>query len=285
VAFLYAQTWKALKAMAFGGTKHRPKSRKGSVMENNENFVEQTENVEQTTEQTVEAPVKMFTQEEMNAAVGKAKARERAKAEKQYQREYGELVDVLETATGKRNVAELTDVFRQHYEQRGVKFDKKPDYSAKDIAVLAKEDAAEFIDAGYEDVVEEVDRLANVGMDKLSARERAMFNVLAEYRIKAEQEKELSSIGAIEEEYNSQEFKNFAKMFDRSTPIKDIYDIYRKTKPQKEIKTMGSMKNTHSDDNGVKDFYTVEEARRFTRADYDKNPALFAAVQKSMQKW
>ena len=48
-------------------------------MENNENFVEQTENVEQTTEQTP----KMFTQEEVNEIVGKSKARTRAKVEKE----------------------------------------------------------------------------------------------------------------------------------------------------------------------------------------------------------
>ena len=46
-------------------------------MENNENFVAEqaAENVEQTTEQTP----KMFTQEEVNEIVGKAKARTRAK--------------------------------------------------------------------------------------------------------------------------------------------------------------------------------------------------------------
>ena len=45
------------------------------------------------------------------------------------------------------------------------------------------------------------------------------------------------------------------------------------------------MKNTDSSDNGVKDFYTVDEARKFTKEDYDKNPALFAAVERSMTKW
>ena len=45
-------------------------------MENNENFVAEqvTENVEQTTEQTP----KMFTQDEVNDIVGKAKARTKA---------------------------------------------------------------------------------------------------------------------------------------------------------------------------------------------------------------
>ncbi len=38
---------------------------------------------------------------------------------------------------------------------------------------------------------------------------------------------------------------------------------------------MGSMKNNNSADNGVKDFYTPEEARSFTRRELDENPALF----------
>ena len=48
---------------------------------------------------------------------------------------------------------------------------------------------------------------------------------------------------------------------------------------------MGSMKSSTAKETGVKDFYTVEEARRFTKADYDKNPELFQAVQRSMTKW
>jgi hypothetical protein len=47
---------------------------------------------------------------------------------------------------------------------------------------------------------------------------------------------------------------------------------------------MGSMKSTPSD-NGVKDFYTPEEARSFTVEDFNKNPALYKAVEKSMLKW
>jgi hypothetical protein len=48
---------------------------------------------------------------------------------------------------------------------------------------------------------------------------------------------------------------------------------------------MGSMKSNVSTDNGVKDFYTPEEARKFSKKDFDNNPALFAAVEKSMLKW
>jgi len=119
----------------------------------------------------------------------------------------------------------------------------------------------------------------------MSPREKAVFKALAEHRQNAERGKELSKIGVTEEVYGSREFKDFASKFNPNTPIKDIYDIYHKTQPKKEIKTMGSMKNSESGDNGVKDFYTVEEARQFTKKDFDKNPALFAAIEKSMLKW
>lgn len=250
-------------------------------MENNKDFVEQTENVETTTEQSP----KLFTQEEVNEIVGKSKARTRAKVEREYKRKYGDLEDVLLTGTGKENVAEVTDLFRDHYEKRGIPMPKKPVYSAEDVKVLAERDAAEFIDAGYDDVVEEVERLTDVGYENLTARDKATFKILAEYRQNTEYGRELASIGVTKDVYDSDEFKEFKKQFNANIPVKDVYDIYRKTKPQKEIRTMGSMKNTPTADSGVKDFYTVEEARKFTKADYDKNPELFAAVERSMQKW
>ena len=250
-------------------------------MENNENFVEQTENVEQTTEQTP----KMFTQEEVNAMMGKRVARTEAKIRKQYEREYGDLVEVLKAGTGKDNVGEMTDTFRQFYEKKGIQIRKKPDYSDEDIRILAERDADEFIRGGYEDVVEEVDRLTGIGFDNMTQREKATFKKLAEYRVDTEQGRELAQIGATEDVYNSKEFTDFKKKFNSNIPITEVFDLYRKTQPKKEIKTMGSMKNTASGDNGVKDFYTVEEAKRFTKADFDKNPALYDAVKKSMQKW
>lgn len=250
-------------------------------MENNENFVEQTENVEQTTEQTP----KTYTQEEVDAMMGKRVARTEAKIRKEYERKYGDLEEVLKAGTGKDNVEEMTDTFRQFYEKKGIQISKKPNYSDEDIRVLAQADADEFIRGGYEDVVEEVDRLTGIGFDNMTAREKATFKVLAEHRKNTEQSKELTQMGVTEDVYNSQEFKDFSKKFVSGTPITEVFDYYRKTQPKKDIKPMGSMKNTNSGDNGVKDFYTVEEARKFTKADFDKNPALYKAVEKSMQKW
>lgn len=255
-------------------------------MENNENFVveQTTENVEQTTEETPK-----YTETEFNAkldeVLGKKLARKEAKIRKEYDRKYGQLEEVLKAGTGKDNVEEMTDTFRQFYEKKGIQIRKKPDYTDEDIRVLAERDANEFIQAGYEDVVEEVDRLTGIGFENMTAREKATFKVLAEHRQYTEQSNELTQMGVTEDVFNSKEFKDFKKKFASNTPITEVFDIYRKTQPKKEIKTMGSMKNAESGDNGVKDFYSVEEARRFTKEDFDKNPALFEAVQKSMTKW
>ncbi len=256
-------------------------------MENNENFMpeEVAENVEQTTEETVQQPEKLFTQEDLNAAVGKAKARERAKVTKQYERQYGSLVDVLKTGTGKEDLGEITDTFRQHYEKRGVQF-HTPSYSDRDIKVLAEAEAQDIINGGYEEVCEEVERLANVGVANMTARERAVFQALAEHRQSAERGQALSKIGVTEDVYNSKEFNEFAAMFNPKTPIDKVYNLYRK-EHQKNYQTPGSMTNRDSGDSVVKDYYTPEEANRFTQKDYDNTPGLYEAVVKSMQsgKW
>ena len=258
-------------------------------MENIENLVteEVTENVESTTEETP----KTYTEAEFNAkldeVLGKKIARKEAKIRKEYERKYGNLEEVLKAGTGKESVEDMTDTFKTFYEQKGIKIPQKPTYSDRETEILAKAEAEDIIGAGYDEVVEEVERLTEIGAANMSAKERAMFKVLAEHRQNAERGRELSKLGVTEDVYNGAEFREFAGKFAANVPITDIYDIYRKTKPQKEIRTMGSMKNSISDDSGVKEFYTKEEAAKFTPDDYRKNPALEASVIRSMQsgKW
>lgn len=252
-------------------------------MNENENLVTEqvTENVEHTTEETP----KTYTQEEVDAIVGKRIARKEAKIRKEYDRKYGDLEEVLKAGTGKQSVEEVTDTFKQFYQKKGIQLPQKPSYSDKDIEVLARAEADDIIRGGYEEVVEEVDRLTKLGLENMTAREKAVFKTLAEHRNRTETGRQLAELGVTEDVYDSKEFKDFANKFNPSTPIRDIYDIYAKTQPKKEFKTMGSMTNKTSADGTVKDFYTREEALRFTKKDFDKNPALFKAVEQSMLKW
>jgi hypothetical protein len=251
-------------------------------MNENEQIVsEQPEVVEPVTEQ----PPKTYTQEEVDAIVGKRLSRQEAKLRKETERTYGGLMEVLRAGTGKETVEEVTDTFSQFYQQKGIQINKKPTYSEQDVAILAKAEAEEIIRAGYEEVVDEVERLTQVGFDNMTPREKKVFKALAEHRQAAERGRELSKLGVTEDVYNSKEFTDFAGKFSPTTPIADVYDIYRKTQPKKEIRTMGSMKSSGGTDANVKDFYTPEEARKFSPKYLDEHPEVEAAIKKSMPKW
>lgn len=264
-------------------------------MENNENFVAEqvTENVVQPTEPAViNVPAqKMFTQEDLNNAVSKAKARAREKAERDSRKKYEELEAVLRAGTGMTNATteELTDRFADHYKKRGIQIPDKPEYSEKDARIIAEYEANEIIRSGPEEVAEVVDRLAALGTDKLAdkkyAKERAMFHILATNRQKHERMNEFVKQGITEDVYNSDEFQKFVGMFDSKTPAEQVCKVYQKTIPKKDIKPAGSMVTVEPQDNGVKDFYTFEEANRIPREELDRNPKLYEAVCRSMKKW
>lgn len=241
-----------------------------------------SENVEQVTEETAPAaPAKTFTQEELNAAVGKAKARTRAKVEREFQKKYGGLETVLRAGTGKESVEEITESFTDFYTQKGIQLPSAPTISDRDARVLAEAEANDIINAGYDEVVEEVDRLAKLGVDKMSAQDKVMFEILGNHRNAVEVGRQLAQIGVPESVYNSQEFKNFAGMFARTTPITEVYKLYAKNvKPA--VEPIGSMKNGSHDEG--KTFYTPEEVDKLTPKDYD-NPVIFQRVRDSMKLW
>lgn len=256
-------------------------------MVENENLV--TDQVAENVEQPTEESPKTYTEAEFNAkldeVLAKKIARKETKLRKEYEKKYGELETVLKAGTGKENVEDVTDTFRNYYQSKGIVIPQKPAYSDRDVEVLARAEADDIINSGLDEVVEETDRLARIGLANMTARDKAVFSVLSAHRQAAERKQELSQIGVTEDVYGSREFNDFASKFNPNTPIRDIYDIYQKTLPKKEIKPMGSMKNNVTDEGTVKDYYTPEEAKKFTTADFDKNPALYKAVVNSSYKW
>lgn len=228
---------------------------------------------------------KTYTQEELDDIVGRRLARRENRLRKEYDSKYGRLEQVLRSGTGKEDLGEITEQLQQFYGQRGVTVPEKSGYSDREEAILAKAEAEDIIRSGYSEVVDEVERLAKIGVDKMSARDKTLFQTLAAYRQNEERTQQLSQLGVSEDVYKGKDFQDFAAKFASSTPVADIYDIYSKLKPKKDIKPMGSMVNQDSGDNGVKDFYTRDEALKYTQKDLDKNPALYQAIVKSMSKW
>ena len=252
------------------------------------------ENVEPTTEEMEgqveqiadESSSKIYTEEdfqrlreEYDRKLDKKVSRREAKIRKEYDRKYGDLENVLRAGSGKETVEELTETFTDFYTKNGVDIPTIPQYNNQDIEKLARMDADEIIQGGLEEVIEEVDRLADIGVANMDAREKAMFKHLAEYRQGAERSNELEKIGVSKEVYTSQEFKDFASKFNSSTPITDIYNIYNSTKPKKEIHTMGSITSNRIKEQ--KEFYTEDEISRLTVEDLE-NPQVWEAVRRSM---
>lgn len=273
-------------------------------MENNNNNVieEITENVETTpTEEMVEEmeqvetpsaetqPEKIYSEAEFQAkfeeSMNKKMPRREAKIRKEFDEKYSQhkrLANVLQAGTGEKDIGKLIDAFEKHYAGKGIDTSlKQPEYSDRDIGILARAEAEDIIAAGYDEVVEETDRLAKIGVKNMTARDKAVFSVLAEHRQNMERSKEFADLGLTEDVYNSPEFKAFASKFKSDTPIKEIVEFYGKTaQPKKEFKTMGSMKTTKAD-KGVKDYYTPEEISKMTEEDLD-NPQVWEAVRRCM---
>lgn len=226
---------------------------------------------------------KMFTQEQVNKIVQERVRRAKSDEESQLR----ELQNVLNAGLGTNSVKESTEKLKQFYKEQGVNIPELPQYDEQDVETLAKVDASRIIDCGYDEIVNVVDQLATKGAEKMTTREKYLFKNLAEERKNQEAIKELKSIGVGDEILNDSNFKNFANKFDSSkTTTKEIYEMYKKMLPPKEApKPIGSMKNSDSSADVVKDFYTKEEAAKFTKADFDKNPKLFKAVCDSMPRW
>ena len=223
-----------------------------------------------------------FTKEQVDEMIAKKLARKEAKIRKEYEKKYGRLEDVLKAGTGVESVEEMTDTFTDFYTKKGIQIPKTPHYSEREMQILADAEASDIISSGYDEIKEEVDRLASVGVDNMTPQEKLIFSKLAKERTRLEEERDLKSIGITKID---DDFRDFANKLNPNLSMKEKYEMYIKVNPKKKGEMMGSMKSNTMKDNGVKEFYTYDEAIKFTKEEFDKNPALYKAVENSMLKW
>ena len=184
-------------------------------MEENENLVtEVTENVEETTEETLEPenveevetteeenlPVEevkeeTFTKEQVDEMIAKKLARKEAKIRKEYSTKYARLENVVNAGLGTNNTDEAVDKLTQFYQSKGIEIPELSSVDDEDIQTLGQSDADKIISLGYEDIVDEVERLNNKGLENMSVREKVAFQKLATERQRIEDVKDLAAIG------------------------------------------------------------------------------------------
>lgn len=229
--------------------------------------------------------VKLFTQEEVDNIVKRRLSRK----DKEYQKTLSKYLDteeVLKKTIGGEDIEEVNKNLRDAYQEQGFELPEpiKPSLSQREIEILAKADAEDIIDEGYEAMQDEANRLANIGYENMTNRERVIFTTLCDKLTIENDVRELKKLGAKEDLLDDKEFIDFRKLFVSNVPIEKIYDMYKKSEPKPKAKNPGSMKNTTTQSD-IKEYYTPEEAKKFTRKDYDKNPKLLEAVERSMTKW
>ncbi len=255
--------------------------------EENDLFVEQP-SVETTTETGTEEEVqdvqeteevnkpeeKMFTQEQLDKILQERMNR----LDKKYKKKYGKLEDTLKTGLGTTTLEETTDKVREFYKEQGIEFKDDPVISDEDEKILADHEANKIIDLGLEEIDDVINDLSN---KTLSNREKYILDALTSKKAELEAEKELKTLGLSNEEINDKEFRDFAKQFNKDVSLKQVYEIFRKTKPV-QATPIGSMQSTT--DKEIKTKYTPDEVDRLSYDDLN-DPQIFEAVRKSMLEW
>ncbi len=262
------------------------------------NVTNVTENVEETTEETQEmlegaeeltetgkeeTKGTYYTDEELDKRFADRYNRGRAKGEKTIERKYSGIVNILKQGLGVNEIDEIEDKLSEFYQSEGIQLTKNSEYDDDDLNYLAQRDAEEIISDGMMET--ELQRLADKGTEKMTKREKAMFKTLHEAHTKEKSKKELAEIGVGADVLESKEFKDFAKKLNPNLSAKEKYEMYEKIKPKENKEQMGSMSSNSAPDKGIKEFYTYDEAIKFSADDFRKNPKLQEAVEKSMSKW
>lgn len=209
-------------------------------------------------------------QEEYNTMLKIRLDREDRKHQKEISK-YRDTENVLRTTL---NVGEDDDVnqkLREAYEEQGIKLPDvvKPGLSRREIELLARADAEDIIEEGYDAMVEEANRLASKKYENLNERERVVFNTLAEKLTDENNKRELLKLGAKEELLKDENFNRFRKQFNSNVSMKDIYGLYKQTQPKPKVETPGSMRNEKVKQPKI--IFTDEDIAKMTDEELDKN--------------
>lgn len=248
------------------------------VEETTEEIVEEesTQEVEETKD--TEQP-KMISQDEVNSIVEKRLSRERKRMEREYNdslSKYQELAYLTQEGLKASSLDETLDKSREFYGKQGIKYVP----SNTDDEIVGKALAEEIINEsdGVEDLQKYADKMSK---KELSNREKIVLQNINDEISNQKRITELRTIGVTEEEYGSQDFKDFEKQFTKDTPIKEVYELYRlKHTTEKPVENPGSMKTVAGKEK--KGFISEAEYDRMTDKEIEENMEL---IRKSMEKW
>lgn len=245
---------------------------------------EEVTEVKEGGQENVEPTEKTYSQTDVDRILDARSKSLNRKHQKELQK-YKSVENTLKQGMKLDNIDDISRELNKFYKEQGVEITSNADYhDDREDKILAKADADEIIALGENEMIRRANELAGL---KRNARENEEFMILGENLTRIEAKKELKQKGIDEAILDSSDFKEFASQFNSNIKMSDIYDIYSKTKglKRKQPRPMESLANNTSATNEVKDFYTRDEALKFTVKDFDRNPKLYEAVEKSMENW
>lgn len=227
-------------------------------------------------------------QEEFNGMIKGRLARK----DREYQKElskYKDTDNVLRATLNVKDGEDVNEKLREVYEADGVKLPSRyePGLSDREIERLGNGDAEDIIAEGYDAMETEANRLANIGYANLNQREKVAFNRLASELTIRKEKSDLKKLGVsdVDKLLNDDNFIGFKGQFRPNTSIKTIYEMYQNQNSQKkDIRPMGSMKDTNSKNVVEKDFYSPEDVKNLTDDEW-KKPGIWEKVRASQKKW
>lgn len=236
--------------------------------------------------------VKTYTEEDLERLVNERVneilpnkiEREKRKIEKNYRDKlanYEETESILSTALKTQGITEINKQMRELYKEQGIDIPiyQKPKYSDDDEKALGELEASKVIKLGFDAMQEEANQLADIGTDKMTVRQKAMFSKLANELTAQKEKRELVKMGVKEDILEDLNFRQFSSQFNKDVPIQTRYEMYQKfnNKETKKYDQIGSLKNNKEPIK--KDFYSNEEIAKMSPEEIKKN---WDIIRKSM---
>ena len=136
-------------------------------------------------------------QEEYNNSIKTRLNRQKNSLARQYDEKYKRINNVLNAGLHTENIDEAAEKLENFYKEQGVSIpSSERNFSDKELQILAKAEANEIIDLGYEAIVDELDTLVEKGIENMTQREKLIFKELEEKRSSEANNIELQKIGA-----------------------------------------------------------------------------------------
>lgn len=255
-------------------------------IENEEETSEETEEVVETKEENTEETQpegKFYTDEEFNRAVNEIADRRVARKMRKINREldkYRDTENVLKSQLGGETIEEVNTKLRKLYTDEGVTLPER--YVSEDKEYLeyqATNDCEDIIKEGIKAAEDEANRLASIGYDNLSYKDKLVFTKLVDSIDKEKDVKTLKGLNIDPSILDDDDFIEYRKQFNRTVPVTKIYDMYSGTQETK-VKTPGDLSNTSKT---ASEYFTDAEIEALTDEDLD-NPEIWEKLRKTQTR-